>query len=74
MQRLYQGVEALPNDHRGMPWLAKQALEPFYQQTVNELWAELLSALKVLGLAGDRMSSNQAFEDRETEAAEVLRM
>ena len=51
-QRLYQGVEALPNDYRGMPWLAQQALEPTYQQIFDELWAELLSALTILGLAG----------------------
>ena len=51
-QRLYQGVGALPNDYRAMPWLAKRALEPFYQQIVGELWAEMLSALHVLGFSG----------------------
>ena len=48
-ERLYQGIEALPDDYRGMPWLAKRALEPFYQQIVDELWVEMLSALRVLG-------------------------
>ena len=51
-QRLYQGIGALPNDHRAMPWLARRALEPFYQQIVSELWAEMLSALQALGFAG----------------------
>ena len=50
-QKLYQGVAGLPNDYRGMPWLAKRALEPFYQQIVDELWSEMLSALQVLGLS-----------------------
>ena len=48
-QTLYQGVAGLPNDNRGMPWLANRALEPFYQQIVDELWSEMLSALQVLG-------------------------
>ena len=52
LQRMYQGIEALPDDYQGMPWLARHALEPFYQQIVDELWAEMLSALKVLGFAG----------------------
>lgn len=51
-EKLYQGIGGLPNDHRAMPGLAKRALEPFYQQIVGELWAEMLSALGVLGLAG----------------------
>ena len=51
MQKLYQGVAGLPNDYRGMPWMAKRALEPFYQQIVDELWSEMLSALQVLGLS-----------------------
>ena len=55
-QRLYQGVAGLPNDYRGMPWLAKCALEPFYQQIVDELWAELLSALQVLGFSAVEIS------------------
>lgn len=52
MQGLYQGIGALPNDYRAMPWLAKRALEPFYQQIVGELWVDMLSALRVLGFAG----------------------
>ena len=48
-QGVYQGIEGLPNDYRGMPWLAKRALGLFYQQIVDELWAEMLSALQVLG-------------------------
>ena len=48
-QIFYQGVAGLPNDNRGVPWLAKRALEPFYQQIVDELWSELVSALRVLG-------------------------
>lgn len=51
-QSLYQGVAGLPNDYRRMPWLAKRALEPFYQQIIDGLWAELISALQALGLAG----------------------
>ena len=51
-ERLYHGVGALPNDYRAMPWLAKRALEQFYQQIVGELWSEMLSALQVLGFAG----------------------
>lgn len=51
IQRLYLGVEALPNDYLGMPWLAQRALEPFYQRVVNELWTEMLSTLQVLGLS-----------------------
>ena len=31
--------------------LAEQALDPFYQEIIKELWAELLAALEVLGLA-----------------------
>ena len=50
-QTLYQGVAGLPNDNRGMPWLAKRASEPFYQQIVDELWSEMLSALQVLGFS-----------------------
>ena len=52
MQRLYHGIEALPDDYRAMPWLARRALEPFYQQVVGELWNEMISALRVLGFAG----------------------
>lgn len=52
MQRLYHGIEALPNDYRAMPWLARRALEPFYQEVVGELWNEMISALQVLGFAG----------------------
>lgn len=51
-QRLYQDIGALPNDYRNMSWLARRALEPFYQQIVRELWAEMLLALRVLGFAG----------------------
>ena len=51
-QRLYQGIKALPDDYRGMPWLAKRALEPFYQEIVDELWMQMLSALRVLGFSG----------------------
>lgn len=51
-QRLYQGVAGLPSDYRGMPWLAKRALEPFYQQIVDDLWADLVLALQVLGFSG----------------------
>lgn len=51
-QRLYQGTGELPNDYRAMPWLAKRALEPFYQHIVGELWGEMLLALQVLGFAG----------------------
>ena len=49
--RLYQGVAGLPNDYRGMPWLAKRALEPFYQRIVEELWSEMVSALQTLGFS-----------------------
>ena len=50
-QTFYRGVAGLPNDNRGVPWLAKRALEPFYQQIVDELWLEMLSALQVLGFS-----------------------
>ena len=50
-QKLYQGVAGLPNDNRGIPWLARRALEPFYQQIVDDLWSEMLSALQVLGFS-----------------------
>lgn len=50
-ERLYQGIEALPDDYRGMRRLAKRALEPFYQRIVDELWIEMLSAMQVLGFS-----------------------
>lgn len=48
-QALYQGIEALPNDYRAMPWRARRALEPFYQQIAGELWEEMVCALQALG-------------------------
>ncbi len=51
MQRLYRGVEGLP-DYQGIPWLAKRALKPFYQQIFDQLWMEMLSGLHVLGFSG----------------------
>ena len=48
-QRLYQGIEALPDDYRD---IAERASEPFYRQIVDELWVEMLSALHVLGFSG----------------------
>ncbi|KAM0802887.1 hypothetical protein BDR22DRAFT_887222 [Usnea florida] len=57
-QRLYHGIRALPNDSRAMPQVAQRALEPFYQQVVDDLWNEMLSALRVLGFAGDESRSS----------------
>ena len=51
MQRLYRGVEGLRDD-QGIPWLAKRALKPFYQQMFDQLWMEMLSGLHVLGFSG----------------------
>ncbi|CAD6584295.1 MAG: hypothetical protein ASARMPRED_001727 [Alectoria sarmentosa] len=51
-QRLYHGADELPNDYRAMPWLFKRTLEPFYQNVVDKLWEEMVSALRVLGFAG----------------------
>lgn len=51
-QRLYHGVGSLPNDYRGMSWLATRSLDPFYQGIVDELWVEIHSALQVLGFSG----------------------
>ena len=33
------------------PWLARRALEPSHQKIVDELWMEMLAALKALGFA-----------------------
>ena len=48
--RLYQGIEALPDEY--LRWLARRALEPFYQQIVNQLWMEMFSAMNALDFCG----------------------
>ena len=50
---LFQGTEDLPSDSAEL-CLARQALRPFYQDVVDELWSEILSALEALGFAHNR--------------------
>lgn len=47
-QTLYNGVREIPCDHGDMAMVAKRSLEEFYQQIVDELWDEMISALAVL--------------------------
>lgn len=51
IQVLYSGVRGIPDDHGDMAWVARRSLEEFYQQIVDELWDEMLSAFAVLGFA-----------------------
>lgn len=50
-QQLYQGIEAIPHDHRGLVWLTMRVMEPFYRNVLDQLWTEMFSALDVLELA-----------------------
>lgn len=49
VQALYNGVREIPGGHGDMAWVAKRSLEEFYQQIIDELWDEMISALAVLG-------------------------
>ena len=54
---LYQGIETIPEKHRELFVSAQQALQPLYQTPALKLWAEILLALKLLGLADDSVAN-----------------
>ena len=50
-QALYCGLKDIPDDRQEVVRVAKHSLEAIYQQVVDELWNEMLLALRALGFA-----------------------